>query len=221
MTQTKPPAAPDLDAPRDLSRSRAALLPPEASSALSLHSERNRLAHAMRTLLARYATEVRAFLRSRTSSRYSMEEVFSSFSEDVWKGLPQLRSDGPVRSWIYVIARNALSRHVRSKRRWRSRYTFSGLETAQAELRGSLAPQGGGMGELAPLVAELSEADRLLLERRLIKSLPWREIALESARAAGDVSEASVTRESARLRKRYQLLVESLRKQIAARADAK
>jgi len=174
----------------------------------------------MRVLLSRYAAEVRSFLRSRTSSRYSMEEVYSAFSEDVWKGLPQLRSDGHVRSWIYVIARHALSRHVKLKRRWRNRHTFSGVDTAHADLRQSYATREGNQSQLAPLLSDLSEADRMLLERRLVQAMAWRDIALESARAAGNTSEAFVTRESARLRKRYQLLIEALRKQADAAAAA-
>lgn len=187
-----------------------------ASTALAMASERTGLAQAMRALMRRYATEVRAFLRSRTSSRYSMEEVYSAFSEDVWKGLPQLRSDGHVRSWVYVIARNALSRHVRRKRRWRNWHTFSGFETAQTEPRQSYATREGNLAQLAPLLCDLNDADRRLLEQRLVQAMPWRDIALESARAAGDTSDAFVTRESARLRKRYQLLIEALRKQADA-----
>jgi DNA-directed RNA polymerase specialized sigma24 family protein len=154
---------------------------------------------------------MRGFLRSRTASRNSMEEVYSVFTEDVWKGLPQLRSDKHMRSWLYVVARNALSRHVRFKRRWRLRHTFSGLETLPAELRQSYGTREGNLAQLSPLLAELNEADRRLLDQRLVKSLAWRDIALESARAAGDTSEAFVTRESARLRKRYQLLLLTLR----------
>lgn len=220
MTQRNPsgPDDPQLDAARSSVTGRTAV-PPRGSvakAALALHPERAGLAHSMRLLMRRYAAEVRAFLRTRTSSRYSMEEVYSSFSEDVWKGLPQLRSDGHVRSWIYVIARNALSRHVRLKRRWRTRHTFSGVDSAQAELRQSYASREGNLAQLAPLLSDLNEADRLLLERRLVQSMAWRDIALESARAAGDMSESFVTRESARLRKRFQLLLEALRKQADA-----
>lgn len=171
-------------------------------------------------LVRRYAAEIRAFFRSRTASRHSMEEVYSVFTEDVWKGLPQLRSDKHVRTWLYVVARNALSRHARFKRRWRLRYTFSGVESARTlpnELRQSYGTREGQLAKLTPLLSELSAPDRQLLEQRLEKALPWREIALQSARAAGDTSEAFVTRESARLRKRYQLLLDTLRERAALR----
>jgi RNA polymerase sigma-70 factor, ECF subfamily len=171
-------------------------------------------------LIRRYAAEMRAFLRSRTASRHSMEDVYAVFTEDVWKGLPQLRSEKHMRSWLYVVARNALSRHIRFKQRWRQRHTFSGLETLPAEARQSYGTRQGNLAQLAPLLAELNEPDRQLLDQRLIKALPWREIAMQSARAAGDASEESVTRESARLRKRYQLLLLSLRQRADLNLEA-
>jgi RNA polymerase sigma-70 factor, ECF subfamily len=173
--------------------------------------EPTNLARSLHLLIQRYAAEMRAFLRSRTASRQSMEDVYAVFTEDVWKGLPQVRSDKHLRSWLYVVARNALSRHVRFKRRWRQRHTFSGLESLPAEVKQSYGTRQGNIAQLTPLLAELSPADRELLDQRLVKALPWREIALTSARAAGDTSEAVITRESARLRKRYQLLLLSLR----------
>jgi DNA-directed RNA polymerase specialized sigma24 family protein len=135
------------------------------------------------------------------------------FTEDVWKGLPNVRSDKHMRTWLYVVARNALSRHVRFKRRWRLRHTVSGLDSLPAEARQSYGTRQGNLAQLTPLLAELSPADRELLDQRLVKALPWREIALQSAHTAGagDTSEAFLTRESARLRKRYQLLLLSLR----------
>lgn len=186
-------------------------------SAIVVQHEPTSLARALHLLVRRYAAEMRGFLRSRTGSRNSMEEVYSVFTEDVWKGLPQLRSDKHMRSWLYVVARNALSRHVRFKRRWRLRHTFSGLETLPAELRQSYGTREGNLAQLTPLLSELSEPDRQLLDQRLVKALPWRDIALQSARQAGDTSDASVTRESARLRKRYQLLLLTLRQRASPR----
>jgi RNA polymerase sigma-70 factor, ECF subfamily len=164
-----------------------------------------------KSILSRYASEVRSFLRSRTTSRVSMEEVFSVFSEDLWKGLPGVRADGQVRSWIYVVARNALARHLRSKQRWRSRHVTAELDELQAERR-SLVTQLGDLAELQPLLAAVPAVDRLLLEQRLVLSMPWRDIAL----ARGLRGEVEIAREAARLRKRFQLLLRSLRQRAVA-----
>ena len=197
--------------------SRLALLPlaPRTSIEIRLKVEPARLADATRSILSRYASEVRAFLRPRTNSRVSTEEVFSAFSEDVWKGLPGVRADGRIRSWIYVVARNALARHLRSKQRWRSRHVAAELDELQAERR-SIASQLGDLGELQPLLAAVAEADRLLLEQRLVLAMPWRDIAL----GRGLTSEVELTREAARLRKRFQLLLQSLRERASAARES-
>lgn len=205
----------DSDSPDDRKdrASRLALLPiaPPASIRIRVKGDAASAHDATRSVLARYASEVRAFLRSRTNSRVSMEEVFSAFSEDVWKGLPGVRAEGQTRSWIYVVARNALARHLRYKQRWRSRHVTAELDEIQAERR-SISTQLGNIAELQPLLAALPDADRRLLEQRLVLSMPWRDI----ARQRGVTVEADIARESARLRKRFQLLLQSLRDRAAS-----
>jgi DNA-directed RNA polymerase specialized sigma24 family protein len=225
MTQRNTPSAgsnaPDDDLPSEPPVGRLAL-PPVATpfeAALSVHHERARFADAALRILRRYASEVRAFLRVRTSSRASMEEIYSVFSEDVWKGLPRVRAGGHMRGWIYVLARNALARHVRLKQRWRNRHVFADLDALPLDLRRSVATELSHIARLEPLLAELDSADRLLLEQRLVLSMAWREIATEHARAMGLTTAAEVTRVSARLRKRYQLLLQQLRERAAATRD--
>lgn len=180
---------------------------------IGVHCERASFVNATNLILDHYGPELRAFLSSRTNNRMSMEEVYSVVSEDVWKGLPRFRFQGQVRSWIYVLARNALSRHFKRRQRWRSRHVAAELDEYQAEERLSVAGQLDRSTELAPLLSELPEADRHLLECRLVHAMPWRDIALQ----AGKTSDAEITRESARLRKRYQILVQGLRERAAAK----
>lgn len=191
--------------------------PPSSATQLRLRSEHANFTGAMLQIFQRYAVEVRAFLRARTSSRASMEEVFSVFSEDVWKGLPHYRSQGHPRGWVYAVARNALARHVRFKQRWRHRHVALDLDELEPEMRRSISAQLGNIAQLEPLLERLDEADRRLLEQRLVLSRPWREIAIESASARGDATQAEIAKESARLRKRYQLLLQSLRARAAIR----
>ena len=156
-------------------------------------------------VLERYGSEVRAFLSSRTSSRASMEDVYSLFAEDLWKGLPQVRAQSQLRGWLYAVARNALARHLRSKLRWRSRHVSAELDELQAESRRSLPSRMGDRVQLEEVFAQLSDEDRRLLEQRSVLRMAWRDI------AAAHVREDDVERESARLRKRYQILVQKLR----------
>jgi RNA polymerase sigma-70 factor (ECF subfamily) len=226
----RPPHAPH--APRELGQREAltevAAVQPTAaqrSSApdtqIAWHCERANFGGAARLILRQFAHEVRAFLRARTRNRESMEEVYAIFSADVWKGLPQFRFEGPVRSWLYVLARHALSRHAKSRQRWRSRHLSAELDEIQAdEVRSSIAAPASDLGRLEPLLQGLSLADRKLLEQRLVLSLAWREIAMQHARASDASDEAELTRESARLRKRYQILIQKLRARVAGRRDS-
>lgn len=189
---------------------RMALVPDAPGQPLQLASPPARAGFAARAgaIFQRYGREVRAFLSVRTSSRASMEEVYSAFSEDVWKGLPQLRAHGQLRGWLYVVARNALARHVRAKLRWRSRHVAAELDELQAEPRRSLATRLGERDRLEELLAQLEPEDRFLLEQRSLFAKPWRDIAALRCKQA-DARE--LERESARLRKRYQLLLQRLR----------
>lgn len=211
-----------LDAPRDPRASRVALPPvaPESTAQLAYRGDRAGFADAMRHILKRYAGEVRAFLRARTNSRASMEEVFSVFSEDVWKGLPHHRSQGQPRAWLYVLARNALARHVRFKQRWRSRHVALDLDELELEMRRSVSAQLGNVAQLQPILAGLAEADRHLLEQRLVLSRPWRDIAIELMSAADSCRDDEIAKQSARLRKRFQLLLRSLRERAISDRDA-
>jgi len=189
--------------------------PNQQEAQIVVQCERANFADATNLILHLYSDEVRGFLRARTHNRASMEEVYSVFSEDVWKGLPKTRFHGQVRGWVYALARNALARHARFKARWRSRHAAAEIDELGSELRQSFTPQRGDLSRCEPLLAGLSAADRSLLEQRLVQSMAWREIAIERAHEGGQRSDADLERESARLRKRFQLLVEELRKRVA------
>lgn len=175
------------------------------------------------SILQRYGREVRAFLGGRTGSRASLDEVYAVFSEDVWRGLPSYRSRGQVRSWLYSIARHALARHHKRGQRWRSVHVPADSEdfdAMPAASRCSLPPGMGDRARLQQLLTRLDADDRQLLEQRLLRALPWREIAVEHTKhveQTGPLSDVELERTSARLRKRYQLLVRSLRQSASLR----
>jgi len=193
-------------------------VPPEAPPEelrIREHCEEENFADATRLIFDEYGNEVRAFLNARTRNRVSMEDVFSAFSEDVWKGLPRFRFEGKVRSWVYTVARHALFRHAKSRQRWGSRHVVSELDDLQMEVRRSMDSQLGDFARLEPVLSGLEPGDRHLLEQRLVLSRPWREIAAEAVDGQ-TCSRGDIERESARLRKRYQVLLERLRAQLAA-----
>ena len=63
---------------------------------------------------------------------------------------------------------------------------------------------------------ELPEADRALLVLRVDRGLEWAELARVFLEGEGSVTDAAgLTREAARLRKRFQLVKERLRERLA------
>jgi RNA polymerase sigma-70 factor (ECF subfamily) len=174
------------------------------------HCARALFDSATQLLLRGFEADIRGFLRARTRHRASLDDVYAAFSEDVWRGLPGYRFEGRLRSWVFTLARNALARHAKSKQRWRERHVSDDFETTTLPVRMSVAIKHDRLARLAPLLAGLAEADRKLIEQRMLHALSWREIAHASGAA-------DVVRESARLRKRYQIVVRALRVRAAAR----
>jgi RNA polymerase sigma-70 factor (ECF subfamily) len=193
---------------------RDAIVPAAPSVALettvAAHCQQAQFDRATQLLLRAFAAEIRGFLRARTRHRTSLEDTYALFCEDVWRGLPGYRFEGRLRAWLFTLARHALARHVKSKQRWRERHVSDDFESTALSVRHSLALKNDRLARLPALLAELSEADRQLVEQRLLHALPWREI----ANASGD---PDVTRASARLRKRFQVLVRALRVRAATR----
>jgi len=172
-------------------------------------------AHVVRVLHARFRDE------------QATAEVFSLFAEDLWLGLPKFRFECSLRAWVFLLARNAGSRYLsRELRRRRALVPLSQAPefAAHAErIRTATLLQLTTPREvrLSRLRAELSAEDQELLTLRVDRELDFAEIALVTL---GDQHAAPelLAREAARLRKRFQLLKERLRRrwqEISAEED--
>jgi RNA polymerase sigma-70 factor (ECF subfamily) len=133
-------------------------------------------------------------------------DVFSQFTEDLWRGLPGFRGECPLRVWAYRLAWHAAARHLRDPYRARGRR----LETTELgriaeEVRSSLllgkreARQRG----VDRLRARLEPDEQTLLVLRLDRALSWREVATVLAEDGAPVDEAA-------LRKRFERLKDKL-----------
>ncbi|MBI2388455.1 MAG: sigma-70 family RNA polymerase sigma factor [Deltaproteobacteria bacterium] len=148
--------------------------------------------------------EVLRFLRSLLGDETRAGDAFSVFAERLWTSLPQFGWQCSLRSWCFLLARHAAVDHARLGERRAGEVplsqaseveklaerlrteTSSNIDRARAELRSSF-----------------SEEDRTLLLLRLEEGLSWRELSRVFLGEQAD--EAALERESARLRKRYQL----------------
>jgi RNA polymerase sigma-70 factor (ECF subfamily) len=187
---------------------------------------------AATALLEGYGREVLGFLISRLRDRDAASDVFSQFTEDLWKGLDGFRWQCTARVWSYTLARHAASRYIDEARRRRGRSVplsrAGPLSAIEAKIRTATltAARTEARSRVAMLRESLPLDDQTLLILRVNRRLGWREIAQVMAYEGTTVPDDVLDKEAARLRKRYQLAKDKLRRMaveqgIVAADDAK
>jgi len=157
---------------------------------------------------------VMRYLAARARDDDLASEAFAHFAEDLWRGMRGFRGGSSVRVWAFSIARNALGQVLRRRQRERRRsrsFTSSVAGRVAAEVRSETLRylKSETKQRFAALRKRLSPDEQGLLVLRVNERLSWEEIArimLESP------TDAAVKREAARLRKRFQLVRDKLRK---------
>ena len=170
-------------------------------------------AGAATAVVREYGPQLLGYLCSVLRSEADAGEVFSMFSEDLWRGLPGFRRECPVRVWCYRLAWHAAARFLRDPYRGRGRR----LETRELsrlveEVRSSvfLGRDQARQATLDRLRAGLTPDERALLVLRLDRGLSWAEVSLVLSEEQGrPVDEPT-------LRKRF----ERLKDKLAERARA-
>jgi RNA polymerase sigma-70 factor (ECF subfamily) len=173
---------------------------------------------AATALLEGYGREVLGFLIARLRDRDAAADVFSQFTEDLWKGLDGFRWQCSARVWAYTLARHAASHYIKDARRRRGRNV--GLSRAgplsAVEQKIRTATMTSARTEARSRVAQLRDSlpgeDQTLLLLRVNRRLEWREIAQVMAGEGKAVSDAALDKEAVRLRKRFQLAKDKLRR---------
>jgi RNA polymerase sigma-70 factor (ECF subfamily) len=170
-----------------------------------------------------YGPEVLGFLHAVLSSEGDASDAFAELSEIVWRKLPDFAWESMLRTWVYGIAHNVvrtLRRDAARRRKREANVGESALENvAQAVRTETLAHlRTEKRTRLQSLRDALPEEDRMLLVLRVDRKLEWNELArvLAEGESEGPLDAAALTREAARLRKRFQLLKDRLR-EIAKR----
>lgn len=164
--------------------------------------------------LERYGPEILGLLAARLRSDADAAEAFSMFAVDLWRGMPGFAWRCTLRAWAHRIARNAANRWAVAGARLAAR-----AQPMPGELIERVAEQvrtttlvylkSEVKSEIRRLRDELPPEDQLVLVLRVDKNMEWRDIAM--ALADHDLDDTSLTRESARLRKRLQLATARLR----------
>jgi RNA polymerase sigma-70 factor, ECF subfamily len=169
---------------------------------------------ATRLALHHYGPEVLAFMQDRVGNVADADDVFADFAENLWNSFARFRGECSVRTWCYVIARRAISRYRREQRARRDRAApsqYDQMSELAAEVRSRTAPfmLTEIKSEARKLRETMPEEDQHLLLLRLERNLSFRDIALVLSEDAS-LDEEALTREAARLRKRFQIAKERL-----------
>ena len=169
---------------------------------------------ATRAALHHYGAEVLSFIQDRVGNESDADDVFASFAENLWGSFARFRGECSTRTWCYLIARRAVSRYRREQRVRRDRLGSPELmevSDVMAEVRSRTAPfmLTEIKSEARKLRETLPEEDQQLLLLRLERNLSFRDIAVVLSEGE-ELADEELTREAARLRKRFQLAKERL-----------
>ena len=164
-------------------------------------------AAAAEVILREYGPQILGYLVSILRSEADAGDVFSQFTEDLWRGLPGMRRECPVRVWAYRIAWHAAARFLRDPYRQRGRrLETTELSRVAEEIRSSVlhGREEARRRGIDRLRALLAPEEQSLLVLRLDRGLSWREVALVLEEEAGAPVEETT------LRKRFERVKDRL-----------
>lgn len=160
--------------------------------------------------------EVLRFLVALHHEENEASEVFSMFAEGVWRGFSSFAWSCSLRTWVYAVARKASLRYRRDEGRRARREVPLEEIPALAEVEQQVRSETLSFLRTEPKnrFAELRDAldpdDRALLILRVDRALAWNDLALAMHDGEPLLAGKELTREAARLRKRFQLLKQKL-----------
>jgi RNA polymerase sigma factor (sigma-70 family) len=168
--------------------------------------------------LQELGAEILGFLVGTVGDYDEASDAFALFSEKLWQSLRQFEWECSLRTWCYRLARNVVIDLQRGAGAGKHHVEFSKAPevfemAARVRTTTMSALRTGKRTALERLRDELPEEDRALLVLRVDRDLEWREVALvlTSEGGTGLPDDVALARESARLRKRFQLVIKRLR----------
>jgi RNA polymerase sigma-70 factor, ECF subfamily len=161
--------------------------------------------------LSAYGGEISRFLSNRLNRQADAHDVFSMFCEDFWVGLPGFAWRCTLRGWAYTIARHSELRYAASPPRQKRAVTLSDAHAlVQPETSTPPYERTDVKNRFRQIRARLGEEDQLILILRVDRDLGWKDIV--HILAGPEAPTADLLRREARIRKRFQLIKERLRR---------
>jgi RNA polymerase sigma-70 factor (ECF subfamily) len=170
--------------------------------------------------IAQLGPEVLGYLVGTLADPDLADDAFSGFCERLWSSFSRFEWRCSVRTWAYTLAHRASADAVRANWRHQRRQrplSDSRVAAIADQVRTTTLAQlkTAGKNALLRLRDELPQADRTLLTLRVDRALGWNELARVFLENDSPTDE-ELRRESARLRKRFQLVKARLRKRAEA-----
>lgn len=179
------------------------------------HLDRGDQAGAATLAIRGYGAEIYGFLMAFHRDEQDCAEVFSCFSERLWRDLAGFRGDSTFRTWAYCLARHASLNYRRDRRRRDRRQqplpaasALSALPALVEQVRSQTVSylRTERRARFRALRESLPAADQALLVLRVDRGLAWKELALVLHDGSEPLGEGELERAAARLRKQFQLL---------------
>ena len=174
--------------------------------------DRGELERATELVLRAYGPELVRWLCSSLPSEADAHDAFSQTSEALWKSLRGFDGRCSVRTWCYMLARQAASR-VRAQPRHDHELLVSQIPSLLHAMTHVWTASLAGAAQAREVYAEIRQAldddDRTLLALRVDRGLAWREIAL--ILLGEGAADDELTRQAATLRKQFERVTQRLR----------
>jgi RNA polymerase sigma-70 factor (ECF subfamily) len=168
-------------------------------------------------VVSMYGSEILGFLVTRSPSYDDACEIFAQFSEDFWKGWPKFEWRCSARTWAYKLARHAAFHYRERQGRGgqavplsRASQLSKVIEQVRTQTRDHLRTE--VKNRFQQLREQLAPEDQTLLILRVDRGMSWRELAEIMLDSDHNPDDDTIKREAARLRKRFQVAKETLRK---------
>lgn len=173
---------------------------------------------ATQLVVERYGAEIFGYVTSLLKDEDLASDAFATACENVYKSILSFRGESSVRTWLYVVARNAAHRQTRGKRRRNVERLSDVASALQAPMRTATEAfrRTEVKSEISKLRDSLTEEERELLLLRVDRGLSWLEIASVCS-GSEHTDEETLKREAARCRKQFERTKERLR-ELAERA---
>jgi len=160
---------------------------------------------ATQAIVERYGVEIFSYLHSLFKDDDVASDAFATACENVYKSVLSFRGDSSVRTWFYIVARNAAHRQTRGKRHRNVDRLSAVASVLESPIRTATEAfrRTSTKSAIHKLRESLTEEEREILLLRIDRNLSWLEIAAVCSSSAEN-TEDDLKREAARLRKQFE-----------------